>query len=111
MSPCGIGTYRDEIVQIPLFQNDEGRHDFRKAGWGHSLSGIVFIQHTPTVEFLEKNAMGWSHTPRGKLVRSDRRLDLYRMSSYALRSGNGWSDGLGTDQQQTDKHPGRTDEK
>jgi len=64
----------------------------------------MFIQHTPTIEFFEKNAMGWRNSPWRKLVWSECRSDLRRLSSYALCSGNGRSDGLGTDQQETDEH-------
>jgi hypothetical protein len=111
VSPCGIGTNRDEIIQLTPFQNDQGRHDFREAGGGHSLPGIVFIQHTSTIEFLEKNAMGWSDSPRRELVRSNPSSNMHRLSSYALCKGDGWRGGLGTDQQETDEHPSSADEK
>jgi hypothetical protein len=65
----------------------------------------VFIQHTPTIEFLEKNAMGWSDSPRRELVRSNHSSGMHRLSGYVLRKGDGWSNGLGTDQQETDEHP------
>ena len=33
------------------------------------------------------------------------------LSPYVLRKGDGWSDGLGADQQETDKHPSSAGEK
>src|ERR1051325_5326486 len=98
VSPRSIGTNRHEIIQVSPFQNHQGRHNFREAGGGHSLSSVVFIQHTPTIEFLEKNAMGWSHTPQGKLVGDDRRSDLNRTICYVLCIGEGWSEDRGTEQ-------------
>jgi hypothetical protein len=71
----------------------------------------VFIQHTPTIEFLEKYAMGWSDSPRRELVRSNPRSDMHRLSGYALRKSDGWRNGLDTDQQETDEHSSSANEK
>src|SRR6185295_14904978 len=111
VSPCGVGTNRDEIIQLSPFQNDQGRHDLRKTGGRHSLPGIMFIEHTTTFEFLEQNAMGWRDTPRRELVRNNRRSDLYGMSGYALCVADGRSNSRGTDQEETNKHLGCEGEK
>src|SRR5262245_46634745 len=111
MSSCGVGADRDEVIQLTPFQNDQGRHNFREARGGHSLPSIVFIQHTPTIKFFEKNAMGWDNSPRRKLMWGNRRSYLCRLSGCALCRGHGRSRGHGTDQEETDKYRNNVGEK
>ena len=96
---CGIGANRDKIIQPTPFKNDESRHDFCEAGRGHSLPRIMFIQHMPALKFFEKNAMGWSDSPRREPVGSDRSSNRNRVNPGVLRKNDGRSEGLGTDQE------------